>query len=480
MKFELGRIKKMFDDIIFHNKTIDDSEEVLKDIDLEKTIDDKKVKPFNTNDLINGLLNSDYSSVNMCYLLNEIYVLSKPMYERIINIVSSKIVSSNNKLIYIGRQFDIYKSIAIVNILKSSNVNELNNGYFDNLIFDTVNGKDGYDLEFEYYYSFLEKKINEPNLERLNDVLLAFRHCYNVGSKDNTIDNMRKFIMLIVDWKTKVITTKDSSCVLFKDTLEINLNENAEDRVIFHEIGHAIDIIIKSYRDRKHRPVELLERAKKNILSNPISYKAICDANRKISELEKQIDRYLLDDLKNEYHLKSDIDNIERYIDDIEKQVKQTKKIEELLEEYKISGKLSQSIMEHLNSGEINTRLIAENIFSGIKKNIIKKCTNNLMESSFLGIIDSVFGGSQIVFEEYGSVKLKRFHYKDYFDSSADSNIKEMYADFNTLLVHGRTDMLETIKDMIGEELFNFVMSEHDIDRINEEYDKKKGDAMIK
>jgi hypothetical protein len=42
----------------------------------------------------------------------------------------------------------------------------------------------------------------------------------------------------------------------------------------------------------------------------------------------------------------------------------------------------------------------------------------------------------------------------------------EIYANINSLLIHGKTNFLNLIRELVGEEFYEYIMNDHNSDRI--------------
>ena len=65
-------------------------------------------------------------------------------------------------------------------------------------------------------------------------------------------------------------------------------------------------------------------------------------------------------------------------------------------------------------------------------------------------------------------------HSKEYFDSVPDNSMTEIMANLNSLIVLGKTEMLEELKDLIGDEMWEYLMNERNAGRIMSNKNKEK------
>ena len=478
MKFGFNNIKNLFDKIINGEESLHSKEDVVIEEELHDEVEEDDiftdVSDFDIEDLINGFRNSDYSSRNMGILLRNLFIVSKPLYERFLNYVKSSLIVKNGVYVYTGRPLDFYKVNAISYMFTKCDKDKLNSGYYDSLLEDVVNGQNSYDLEFNYYYEFLESLKNNTNLERLEDYLVAFKGCYTSGSKDNTIDNMRKLIILIVKNKLEIKATRDSSYFVNSNPPSINLDTTFSSYGLFHELGHAIDFLIIGYKNRK-KPEQLFQSAREKIVHSEDSFVILTQINKKIYEMKNQIFKSFYDDLRREYGLKTESENCDKYIESISLKVKELIKddnVEKILDEYNISEDLSKNICEHARNHFYDEKVLASMIFQGILDNIQDIFFDSLPEQLLLDIITSIFGKYDINYGRGITISLKAGHSKKYYDSFKESNLTEIFANINALRVHGRTDLLDMLKKMIGQDLFDYFMNEQNINRLNEGYDQ--------
>lgn len=413
------------------------------------------------NSLVHFLLNSsDVSTRNLGRILCFLHERDIKLYSMLYKLIEDKIVYINDELVFTNGNIDNFRAASSMYYLKDIIANDSTKPLAETFLIDLINGTN-HDYEFASLVSFLKRFTNMPNQDRLDDILFFMKECYEKGNKEHTIDNLRKMVILI----TKGLSIKSARDSGFYDytSEEICLDSICCTSVIaFHEFGHAIDNHF-SHRDKAKKDEDLFTRARAHILSNPRAIEIITKISQLVKEKGEEIGKSFDRQMKEKYgSYKKAIHHLEESI----KEIIATRNLNQLFMEYNVSDELVNEIYDDLDYGRLNIKKIARKLYDLAKENLISRALFNMHEASFLDIISSIFGGYDITLSNRHTIRLGLGHSKDYFNSDPDNSMAEIYANLNSLLIHNQIQLLSLIKELVGDEFYEFIMNDHNSDRI--------------
>ena len=415
------------------------------------------------NNIVNAMLNSkDLSTFNMGVLLSIIERQFPKYFNESLNVLSENIDNSNGIIKYIGRPFDTYTLQSTAILLRKILSFDLSIHVGKLILFNTIRGIDNRDFEFYSYTSLLKRYTTNKNQTRLNDVLEALNRCYEVPStKEEALDNMRKLVILV---ETTGLTFHTCDEGAYYSPLENAIYYNkvySSDSVLLHEFGHAIDNYF-STRDKTTKPKKEFNKAKQHIENNPKSLEIINKLQNRVHEMELiALSTYNSTIIEKYGSIENALDHLEQII--IKKM--DSGKLSKLLDKYNITGDLKSDILIDYKYGDLDTKELAKIILNADRENHVNKYLYMKDESTITDILSAIYGSMNINIQGQ-EIHLVMGHSKDYYDSEPDKAMCEIIANLNSLVVLGKYDLLNDLKELIGEELFNYLMNERNNGRI--------------
>ena len=442
----------------------------INEIEEEKVFETFSANNFSNNNIVNQLLNSEDESTRNIGMLAKLIEEQIPNYFfESIKLIMENVINENGKLKYIGPTFDIYALnsyfIILKNVLNKENTKnggrEILNHFF--------NGDTDKEFEFYTYYSFLLPYTKNKNQSKLLEMMNVLNNYFeNPETRKEALDNMRKLVILVVNTGLTFSTSKDGS-YYYPLINEVCIDDiYSSDKVLLHEFGHAVDNFFFK-RNKEKRPKEIFETAKENIKNNPNSVEIIEKINKKISEMHRIADTMYDNTMIEKYG------SIENAIDVIEQKIVKKMdagKLGKLLDKYNVDSDNRSRIMDDYYEGKLDNRKLAESLYRIDKYHHTSKCLNTKIEGGFLDIISAIYGG-MIININGKEIQLMFGHSKEYFRSYPDSSMAEIVANLNALIVSGRKDLLDTLKELIGEEIWNYLMNEREVGRIKTTENKR-------
>ena len=462
-------VKKYIEDIdaklkkekIDQKYIIPDSQNDIKNrfININSSTEEDKI--ILKNNLVQNLLNSsDESTKNLGKILSFLHENNLSLYSKLYELVIDRISFSNGELIFVDGRLDIFRTDSCIHYLQFALSKEETKPLAEAFIVDLINGTN-HDYEFTSLLTFLKNFTSFPDLDRLNEVLDFMKDCYEHGSKEHTIDNLRKMVNLIINGLS-FQTARDSG--YYDPSLDgIFLDDICCTSVVtFHEFGHAIDAHY-SHRDKTRQNRELFAKAREHFLNHPSAISIIKKiakiVEKKGEQIEKAFDKQMI---KTHGSYDKALDYFESYIiDSINNGT-----LEQLFIDYNMPDNLVNDIKDDLQNGMLDTREIAKTLYNLAKYNLVDRAEHNMHETSFLDIISSIFGGYDITLNNGNIVSIGFGHDSSYFSREPDLPMCEIYANINSLLIHGKTNFLNLIRELFGEELYEYIMNDHNSDRI--------------
>ena len=426
------------------------------------------------NPIIIKLLGSyDYSTHNIGVLLSNIERNHPELFNDILNKVMDNIIEEDNILTYKGKPFDYYSLISLISVLDNFLSNDQEKETVINLLNNTLSNEPNNDFEFKTYYYFIKRRISENSkIERLDRMLEILQRCYsNPASKEAALDNIRKLYYLVQERNLVFISQKKTSCY-YHNIPAIGIDELYDtDLIYLHEFGHAVDLTF-SKRDQQTKPVTMLEKGKANLNSNPHSIELLqiimkhYEENVKIARMSYDIE------MEKKY---GSIDKAISHIEETLKSSINATILAEILDHFRFADK--KELLDDYNNGRLDIHNLAVRIYEKDKFIHSEEVGQKDPYSYALDIITSLFGSYSITMN--GESTTVRFgHSQEYYNTGQDTNMREIIANINTLLVSGNIELLNMLKEIIGEELYNYIMEDYNQGMITIE-EQQPGISMI-
>lgn len=425
------------------------------------------------NPLIKTLLMSrDISTRNLGILLSKIEVEYPNVLSFILDEVKNNISYSGNEMIFTGNIIDrINLESTLVFVRKALSHEETKKIGIDFLI-NTINGNMDMDFEFYALNSYLKAFVDVRGQERLNDILVTLNNYYENGNKEEALDNMRKLITLVcVDNLRFQSTVGDSFYDPNTNTIYLDTICNSG-IVVLHEFGHAMDAYY-SRRNKNQKNNNLLENARTNFINNEKSVEFMNKLQARIETIMSTTSAMYDNGMISKY---GSIENAYNRFGQYIVYMINSGNIERLFSQYGVPMNMRQKIINDLNNRTLNIYELSKQFYNFDKYNFSNRYFYTKKEGMVLDIITSIFGSREIRLKNGEVIELRVGHTKEYYDSYPDSNICEIIANFNALIVSGNQELLDIIRELIGEELYNYIIKERNTDRIvkNEQNRKTK------
>lgn len=425
------------------------------------------------NPLIKTLLMSrDISTRNLGILLSKIEVEYPNVLSFILDEVKNNISYSGNEMIFTGNIIDrINLESTLVFVRKALSHEETKKIGIDFLI-NTINGNMDMDFEFYALNSYLKAFVDVRGQERLNDILVTLNNYYENGNKEEALDNMRKLITLVCVDNLRFQSTVGGSFydpntnTIYLDTI---CNSGI---VVLHEFGHAMDAYY-SRRNKNQKNNNLLENARTNFINNEKSVEFMNKLQARIETIMSTTSAMYDNGMISKY---GSIENAYNRFGQYIVYMINSGNIERLFSQYGVPMNMRQKIINDLNNRTLNIYELSKQFYNFDKYNFSNRYFYTKKEGMVLDIITSIFGSREIRLKNGEVIELRVGHTKEYYDSYPDSNICEIIANFNALIVSGNQELLDIIRELIGEELYNYIIKERNTDRIvkNEQNRKTK------
>lgn len=425
------------------------------------------------NPLIKTLLMSrDISTRNLGILLSKIEVEYPNVLSFILDEVKNNISYSGNEMIFTGNIIDrINLESTLVFVRKALSHEETKKIGIDFLI-NTINGNMDMDFEFYALNSYLKAFVDVRGQERLNDILVTLNNYYENGNKEEALDNMRKLITLVCVDNLRFQSTVGGSFydpntnTIYLDTI---CNSGI---VVLHEFGHAMDAYY-SRRNKNQKNNSLLENARTNFINNEKSVEFMNKLQARIETIMSTTSAMYDNGMISKY---GSIENAYNRFGQYIVYMINSGNIERLFYQYGVPMNMRQKIINDLNNRTLNIYELSKQFYNFDKYNFSNRYFYTKKEGMALDIITSIFGSREIRLKNGEVIELRVGHTKEYYDSYPDSNICEIIANFNALIVSGNQELLDIIRELIGEELYNYIIKERNTDRIikNEQNRKTK------
>lgn len=425
------------------------------------------------NPLIKTLLMSrDISTRNLGILLRKIEVEYPNVLSFILDEVKNNISYSGNEMIFTGNIIDrINLESTLVFVRKALSHEETKKIGIDFLI-NTINGNMDMDFEFYALNSYLKAFVDVRGQERLNDILVTLNNYYENGNKEEALDNMRKLITLVCVDNLRFQSTVGGSFydpntnTIYLDTI---CNSGI---VVLHEFGHAMDAYY-SRRNKNQKNNNLLENARTNFINNEKSVEFMNKLQARIETIMSTTSAMYDNGMISKY---GSIENAYNRFGQYIVYMINSGNIERLFSQYGVPMNMRQKIINDLNNRTLNIYELSKQFYNFDKYNFSNRYFYTKKEGMVLDIITSIFGSREIRLKNGEVIELRVGHTKEYYDSYPDSNICEIIANFNALIVSGNQELLDIIRELIGEELYNYIIKERNTDRIvkNEQNRKTK------
>ncbi len=439
---------------------------ILEKTDFENSkVAYEQVKMTSSNNIVTAMVDSaDQSTHNMGVLLYIVETQFPNYFNESLNILSENLDNTNGTIRYVGRPFDMYTLQATVLLLgKLLSYNETE--YVGRtILFNTIRGLEERDFEFYAYTSYLKRFTKDKNQSRLNDVLEALNRCYEVPStREEALDNMRKLVILI---ETTGLTFHSCPCedgayyMPWGNAIYYN-KVYSSDSVLLHEFGHAIDNYFSS-RDKTTRPHKQFNMAKKHIEENPKSIEIIERLQNRVREISAiAYSTYNSSIIEKYGSFEEALDELEDLI------IKKMRdgKLEKLLDKYHIGGDTKSDILFDYKHGDLNTRELAQIILDADRENHVNKYLYMKDESTITDILSAIYGSLSITVRGQ-EIHFIMGHSKEYYDSNPDNAMSEIIANLNSLIVLGKQELLDDLRELIGDEVFEYLMNERNYGRI--------------
>lgn len=329
-------------------------------------------------------------------------------------------------------------------------------------------------MDFEFYAlnSYLKAFVDVRGQERLNDILVTLNNYYENGNKEEALDNMRKLITLVCVDNLRFQSTVGGSFydpntnTIYLDTI---CNSGI---VVLHEFGHAMDAYY-SRRNKNQKNNNLLENARTNFINNEKSVEFMNKLQARIETIMSTTSAMYDNGMISKY---GSIENAYNRFGQYIVYMINSGNIERLFSQYGVPMNMRQKIINDLNNRTLNIYELSKQFYNFDKYNFSNRYFYTKKEGMVLDIITSIFGSREIRLKNGEVIELRVGHTKEYYDSYPDSNICEIIANFNALIVSGNQELLDIIRELIGEELYNYIIKERNTDRIvkNEQNRKTK------
>ena len=452
---------------------IDDEDQLYSNsnANYESDIKLNDVNQVSNNPIIaNMLKSSDESTYNMGCLLFSIEKQCPAFLQEALNHLTNNIETKDGNIRYV-HIFDMYtycaSSLLLCKLLRFEETSFLGK----RLLADFINGKEDRDFEFYGYNALLKRHIGEKRQEKLNDLLNCLTTYYEMPStREEALDNMRKLAILVETTGLAVTTGKGGVCCYMPGFNIIECDDvYMTESVLLHEFGHAMDNYF-SPRDKTVKPVKEFNRAKQHIINNPRSIEIINRLNNRINDMIATAYATFNQAIIEKY---GSIENGIRAFEDLVNEKVDEGKLKKLLKKYDVDSDTITDIMVDFKYGDITTYDIAKVLFEAARNNHVTRLIYFKEEGSILDIIAAIFGDRDININGQ-EIPLRMGHSKEYFDSVPDNSMTEIMANLNSLIVLGKTEMLEELKDLIGDEMWEYLMNERNAGRIMSNKNKEK------
>ena len=425
----------------------------------------EQARMTSNNKIIDAMLNSsDVSTYNMGVFLNIIEKQFPKYFNEALDALSSNIDNVNGSIMYVSRPFDMYTLQASVILLRKILSYSENEFTARMIIFNNINGSDDRDFEFYTYTSFLKRYTKDKNQSRLNDVLEVLNRCYEVpGTKEEALDNMRKLVILI---ETTGLTfhscsPEDGAYYLPWGNAIYYNKVYSSDSVLLHEFGHAIDNYFSS-RDKTTRPHKQFNIAKQHIEQNPRSIEIINKLQERVREISAIAYATYNSSITERF---GSFENALDELEDVIIRKMRDGKLEKLLDKYHISGDTKSDILYDYKHGDLNIRELAQIILEADRENHVSKYLYMKDESTITDILSAIYGNMSITVRGQ-EIHFMMGHSKEYYENNPDNAMAEIIANLNSLVVLGKQELLDDLRELIGDEVFEFLMNERNNGRI--------------
>lgn len=425
------------------------------------------------NPLIKTLLMSrDISTRNLGILLSKIEVEYPNVLSFILDEVKNNISYSGNEMIFTGNIIDRINLESTLVFVRKALSNEETKKIGIDFLINTINGNMDMDFEFYALNSYLKAFVDVRGQERLNDILVTLNNYYENGNKEEALDNMRKLITLVCVDNLRFQSTVGGSFydpntnTIYLDTI---CNSGI---VVLHEFGHAMDAYY-SRRNKNQKNNNLLENARTNFINNEKSVEFMNKLQARIETIMSTTSAMYDNGMISKY---GSIENAYNRFGQYIVYMINSGNIERLFSQYGVPMNMRQKIINDLNNRTLNIYELSKQFYNFDKYNFSNRYFYTKKEGMVLDIITSIFGSREIRLKNGEVIELRVGHTKEYYDSYPDSNICEIIANFNALIVSGNQELLDIIRELIGEELYNYIIKERNTDRIvkNEQNRKTK------
>ena len=422
-----------------------------------------KISNPSTNDLLEKLINSkDRSTRNIARLLmvikNDYYYI----YKDLINDIYNNLEISNGELKYNGYQMDDICVISSIIYFKElfKNKAQINKG--KKLLRNILSGNMDSYTEFYNLNAMLKAKAqtnNEPALLKAVDLLAK---CYENNNKECSLDNMRKLIELTYIYNLDIMYTNGTSCYdLNNKTIYIN-ELFFNDLIFLHEFGHSIYDFYGEL-SKKEKNTEIFNKAKQNIINNPNSKEILSNYQERIRTIIEIAGNEFINAIEAKYDsTENAIYCIKNYID----QLINESSIEEVFRVYNIPEDIQTATLNDIKNDCLDTYKLSSRILILIQNRFINDYYYSQKDFAVLDIISAIFEGTEVELKDGDIIDLEAGHSKEYYKNNPDYCLHEIMANINVLFVKNDTKTLEAIKELVGEEFYNYIVKEYNIGKI--------------
>ena len=424
--------------------------------------------------LISALSKSeDVSTHNLAFLLSFIYRNNKDFYEIACRDIYNYLDEKDGNLVYIGQSIDGYKLNSTISFLKRflprSQVNALPYELLHSVI--TFTNLD--DIEFNCLAAYLRRSTGEVDQDNLKNTIRFMTECYEKGDKAYALDAIRKLVILVANGLNFEIY-QNSGCYSHKDEAIYLSRENNGNLNVMHELGHAIDLNFSPPRSAKGCNEAIFE-AKMRIRNNPEYIRKIDTINLKLESNKKRLYDEFVDRMEKQYgSVDKVLDFLEQYI---QKRINNGT-FDLFLYNVNLDEDTTNQIISDFNNGTLDIRDTAEILYDAMASFYAYRALYNTEESVFLDIISNIFKDKKV--EAKGrTINLEFFHTRDYYFKDEDSSMKELYANIYSLLLNGKTETLKLVQEMIGDDLYNYIINTINTGRIIEQSETKEQERLI-
>ena len=419
-----------------------------------------------TDNIIESLLRSkDRSTFNLGRLLRVIKDEFYDVYMDIVSDIYNYLDTVNNDIVFTGYPISDISLTSTIIMLKHAFYKDSSKKIGIKTLNKFLNGSMDNDREFYRLNSLVKTYSTNTENDRLNDVLRALVHYYEKENKEEALDNMRKLTVLVTVYGLRVSATEGLSCYMPGFNVICLCDALHSDLTIIHELGHAIDAFY-GVRDKTTKDEYLFANARKNIRYNPRSEEIIKESQERIRKIKEETNVTYEMEIISRY---GSVENaINRISQDIDYMIRNGR-VKELFIQYNIPQEMRKEILEALKNNNFDLNKTSRDFYELIKKNFLIEYLYGTPDFIVSDIISAIYGGVEIELKSGQKAFLEAGHDSYYYESHPDNSMCEIYANINALLVSGRYDLIDKIKDLVGEDFFNYIMKEHFIGRLNKE-----------